>query len=738
VVSRRFQALFLVVVCLPALCFPQTHKKKKSAVSTHATRLQHINRAFVASADLKPMAQQLLENRTPQAYAAVEAYARKQSSPDAGALAWLVLGYAHYLDKDYAGAGAAWQQTSALEPVLGDYLAWLRASAYQGDNKPQAVMATLEGFDQKYPDSPNLHDVQLLYAGALTSRGQSQQAAVYLEKRRQPYHPDLELALARAYLASEQKAKAIDVFEHIYFDAPLSPEAEIAAQELRGLGQPKPVGSFEQHHARGQILLKGHRYQDAVNEFSPLTERAPSGELTSLQLEFATALYKSRKHDEAAGLFENVAAQAKSASAEQRAQAVYYLAEIARDKNDDKRHDALLSQLRTEAPNSPWFEDALLSTANMYMLRNDFGTSASFFTELYQHQPSGRFAANAHWKAAWLNYRLNKRDEAARLFDEHLALYPTSSQAPAALYWRARLAEDRGDRGLARAYYQKLSENYLHFYYANLARDRLARMSGNELMDPPLLGKLPGPPSAPKNWDAPADNLRAQKAQLLANAALYDFAIKELQLATTGLPPWLAKSEAAVYGDQGSYIHAIQTMKRVFPGYSAVQIDQLPRPVWDALFPRPFWDDLRRNSLQHQLDPYLVASLIRQESEFDPAAVSPANAMGLMQLLPHVGRNLAKEMKIGRFSSDQLLQPGINLQLGTRYFKQIVDHYDGQVAYALAAYNAGENRVAEWRASGTYRDTEEFVESIPFTETREYVQAILRNVALYRLLYPEK
>jgi soluble lytic murein transglycosylase len=160
--------------------------------------------------------------------------------------------------------------------------------------------------------------------------------------------------------------------------------------------------------------------------------------------------------------------------------------------------------------------------------------------------------------------------------------------------------------------------------------------------------------------------------------------------------------------------------------------------VWDALFPRPFWDDLRRNSLEHQLDPYLVASLIRQESEFDPAAVSPANAMGLMQLLPHVGRNLAKEVKIGHFSSDQLLQPGINIQLGTRYFKQIVDHYDGQIAYALAAYNAGENRVAEWRANGTYRDTEEFVESIPFTETREYVQAILRNVVLYRLLYPEK
>jgi soluble lytic murein transglycosylase len=738
VASRRLKIFFLLAVCLPAVCFPQTHKKKKKApASTHAARLQHINRAFVASADLKPMAQQLLENRTAQGYAAVEAYAHNQSNRDAGALAWLVLGYAHYLDKDYTNAQAAWQQASPLEPVLGDYLVWLRASAYQGDNKPQAVMATLEGFEQKYPDSPNLHDEQMLYAGALTASGESQSAAAYLAKRRQPYHPDLELALARAYLASEQKAQAIDVLSRIYFEAPLSPEADVAAQELHLLGQPKPAGSFEQHRARAQTLMKGKRYQDAVNELSPLVERAPSGDMVTLQLEFAVALYKTRKHDEAGRVFENVA-QASSASADQKAQAMYYLAEIARDKSDLERQAALLAQLRTEAPNSPWFEEALLSSANMYMLRNDYETSAGFFTELYQRQPNGRFAANAHWKAAWLNYRLNKRDEAARLFDEHLTLYPGSGQAPAALYWRARLAEDRGERGLARAYYQKLSGNYLHFYYANLGRDRLAKMSGSESTDPPLLDKLPGPPAAPKNWDAPADNLRAQKAQLLANAGLYDFAIRELQLATSGLPPWLAMSEAAVYEDQGSYVHALEAMKRVFPGYFAVGIDQLPRPVWGALFPRPFWDDLRRNSLQHQLDPYLVASLIRQESEFNPAAVSPANAMGLMQLLPHVGRGLAKEMKILHFSSDQLLQPGINLQLGTRYFKQIVDHYDGQVAYALAAYNAGENRVAEWRAAGAYRDTEEFVESIPFTETREYVQAILRNAVLYRLLYPEK
>jgi soluble lytic murein transglycosylase len=106
-----------------------------------------------------------------------------------------------------------------------------------------------------------------------------------------------------------------------------------------------------------------------------------------------------------------------------------------------------------------------------------------------------------------------------------------------------------------------------------------------------------------------------------------------------------------------------------------------------------------------------------------------------MQLLPSVGKGLAKQMKIKHFSPDELLVADTNLRLGTRYFRQMVDHFGGQVEYALAAYNAGEDRVDDWRKNGNFADVEEFVESIPFTQTREYVQAIMRNAVIYKLLY---
>ncbi|HJX84343.1 MAG TPA: hypothetical protein VJ723_08380, partial [Candidatus Angelobacter sp.] len=267
---RRLLFAFLLFL-LAAGAFGQTRgKQSPSRRSAASTKLQHITRAFVASAELKPMAQQLLANRTPQAYAGVESYARSHQKDDAGPLAWLVLGYAHYLDKDYAKAQAAWQSAGSVSPLLGDYLDYLRALAYHDADDQASVLKVLDGFERKYPDSLYLHESALLYAGALTATGSPRVAVAYLEKRRDPLRADTELLLGRAYAASGEKAKATDVFRRIYFEMPMLGEAEAASVELQSLGETPPAGTFAQRRLRAGLLLKGKRYQQAVTEYSPL------------------------------------------------------------------------------------------------------------------------------------------------------------------------------------------------------------------------------------------------------------------------------------------------------------------------------------------------------------------------------------------------------------------------------------------------------------------------------------
>jgi soluble lytic murein transglycosylase len=169
-------------------------------------------------------------------------------------------------------------------------------------------------------------------------------------------------------------------------------------------------------------------------------------------------------------------------------------------------------------------------------------------------------------------------------------------------------------------------------------------------------------------------------------------------------------------------------------------MSDLPSETWELLFPRPYWEDLKKQAAAAKVDPYLVAGLIRQESEFDPRARSRSNARGLMQLLPSTARMMARQVpdpKARNYRLASLYVPDINLVYGTFYLRKVLDQFDETPEYALAGYNAGENRVVEWLREGPFEEPAEFVESIPFTETREYVQAVLRNAALYRELYPD-
>jgi soluble lytic murein transglycosylase len=176
-------------------------------------------------------------------------------------------------------------------------------------------------------------------------------------------------------------------------------------------------------------------------------------------------------------------------------------------------------------------------------------------------------------------------------------------------------------------------------------------------------------------------------------------------------------------------------MKSLAPDYLGIPFDQMPRRFWELLFPLPYKKDLIRNAKLQNLDPYIVAGLIRQESEFNPGAISHKSAYGLTQIVPATGRQLARRNGVRRFRTSTLLQPAVNLRLGSHYLRTMLDEWNGKWEETLASYNAGKSHVVEWRTWDSFQEPAEFVENIPFTETREYVQAVLRNATIYRRLY---
>lgn len=691
--------------------------------------------AFVASAQLRPMAQQLASTRAAAAYAGVLTFSRTHPGEGAAA-AYLALGHASMLDRRYADAVTYYHQASAAGEALADYADYLGAQAAIQGGHPADAYPLLAHFAEKHPDSIFVPTAPILLANAHMAQGDAQGALAALstvEGTPEAQHLDYQYTLGRAYQQAGNTAKAASIFRAIYVSQPLSYDASSAAGQLQAMGMPLSAAERKTH---ADQLFNAKRYAEAQLEYEAIGKNNPQltqSDRDALELYSAVCQFKLKK------LSRREIEKLPDTGDDSAALKMYMLAEQSRTENDSAGHDALIAQMIAKYPQSRWLEEALYSGGNMYLLKHDAVQAIFHYSKLVALFPHSSYAPSAHWRAAWMNYRTRNYPEAARLMDEQIVQYPAGIEVPGALYWRGRIYEDE-EHNFAQAenYYRALTKSYPDFYYGVLARQRLAVLGNQPAAAPaPALASVPEPRSEDLTGELPENDIHLIRARLLANAALNEYIGPEIQASPTA-GEWGALGQAEIYASYGEYSRALQSMKHSGISFFTQPISDVPEVYWKLLFPQPYWTELVEDSGKNGLDPYLVASLIRQESEFNPGAVSRANAYGLMQLLPSVGKSIAKKQGIRRLDTKQLLNPTTNLQLGTTNLKQVLDRFGGQVEYALAAYNAGDAPIRQWLSLNDYKDVPEFVESIPYTETREYVQAIMRNREIYRALYPAR
>ena len=219
---------------------------------------------------------------------------------------------------------------------------------------------------------------------------------------------------------------------------------------------------------------------------------------------------------------------------------------------------------------------------------------------------------------------------------------------------------------------------------------------------------------------------------------LYQPALNELRYAERmwGRSPQVTATIALVLHRTGQLRPGINAMKRAYPQYMAAGGEQLPDEIQRVLFPLEYWPLIQKAARARELDPYLVAALVGQESTFDPLVRSPANAVGLMQILPSTGKIWGRRIGIRGYSTARLTEPEVNVLIGTAYFRELLREFGG-AHFALAGYNAGENRVRRWRQERPALPQDEFIDDIPFPETQNYVKRILGTAHDYRRLYGE-
>jgi soluble lytic murein transglycosylase len=361
--------------------------------------------------------------------------------------------------------------------------------------------------------------------------------------------------------------------------------------------------------------------------------------------------------------------------------------------------------------------------------------------------PQAIEVAGAQFELAWLEHEAKSFARAADLMIEHLVRYAdkdTTNRGRAG-YWAARNSELAGRIHDACALYEALNYRYSANWYGHLGTQRVTALRGSgqcKSASPAnsavakAAANLKSITVAPET-SGPDEQTRIEKGLELSTVGLFDWSIDELEEAkkTAANSPKINLALAQHYQLKGDNVSALLALAKSYPDYSQMFPEEMGRDEWKIFYPHVAWDQISAWAKHRNLDLFQVAGLIRQESVFNPRARSGANAYGLMQLILPTAKTIARKYGASVIPNTgaDLFQPALNIELGTAYMRDQLDKF-GRIEYMAVAYNAGPGRVPQWRASLPL-EMDEFVEAIPFRETKGYVQGIIRNTAQYRRLY---
>ncbi|MBE7157451.1 MAG: transglycosylase SLT domain-containing protein [Rhodospirillales bacterium] len=645
---------------------------------------------------------------------------------------------------DFNGALKTAERAGNESALLKDYASFFAAQAALRLQDFAQVTASARDVFQFEPSSPMLGPTASLAINGAIQNGKTADALQLLtDFQKQIPQPQRLILSAQVYDASSDGVKAAHAYEQVYYHYPNSKEATDAANALVDLKA--RLGSAYPPPQAVDMIFRAQKLFDAKNAAGAKIELASAAlQLTGADRDLArvrlgVADYLLNNTREAFEYLAGLKVEDPEADAER----IAYLVRCARKLDRKADVKPYLDQLKQTHPQSLWRMDTLISVADQARVDNDATASALLYGECAGDFPKEQRAGWCAWQVAFQSYRRDADDTSSRL-RLYLQHYGDSPDANDALYFLGRFAERKNELPVAKASYLELLSKFPNTYYALQARERLK--------DPGMSGASPDSelqelfqgvhwsvrPEFPSFTPGETAAIRMQRAQALDAANMRDLAEGELRYgaAADGEQQNLYAFELAkLSASSNASDEAMRVIKHYAPGYIYMPLDQAPLAFWKLAFPMAYRLSIERYSHNQSLDPFLVAALIRQESEFNPRVISHANAYGLMQLLPGTGRELARRFGVRRLPPVQLLLPERNLQLGTLYFHNLLDSYGGQTELALASYNAGPGRANLWRTWGPFREQAEFVEAIPFHETRNYVQVVLRNADLYRRLY---
>jgi soluble lytic murein transglycosylase-like protein/TolA-binding protein len=630
---------------------------------------------------------------------------------------------------------------SALEmqyPALADYDLYFvgMIAARRGDQT--AAEAAFQKLLETYPDSIKAAPAELELGRLRLRAGRIDAARAPLGRAAQATDSATALAarcaLAEADAMSGSVAAAYSGYSAVRHDAPGSKwgrEAKAKVLTLRAqYPDLAPLGAARVDELQ---LLVAERDWPAVELLArTLLAEGEGPERVEVLVAYAAALSGQGRIDEAVAALQQVAERYPRHSAAP--DALFRAASLLWNRDRDAEALRLFEDFRNRYADDPRAPDAVYAIGRIHQAAGREQEALSAYAAVMQRYPGAKVAPEARWRIGWIHYQAAAWRPAAAAFAQ-LARETAGEQQAGALYWQARALARGGDAGGADGLYGAVIDVAPTGYYAMWAQQQRAASAAG--LRPPSVRDAADQVAAPRETVDPGpfpglNTFHSSRADELRRAGLPAMARAELARVERqyGGDPEVTRYLLRAYPGVDGYAAAIRLSQRL--GNSAgLSTDALRR----VQYPLAFWEPVQRSAAANDVDPLLIQAIMRQESRFDPGARSPADAIGLMQLLPSTAGRVAAAGGDSTVDRAVLTNPRLNVQLGVRHFRSLLDRFAGDPLKALAAYNGGEAAVERWQARSANLAPDEFVESITYRETRDYVKRVVANYRMYRLLY---
>ena len=615
-------------------------------------------------------------------------------------------------------------------PVLEDYVRfWIgEALLKQGDAAQAAAM--FESIPQAMPDT-NLSGRTGYRAGEAWYRADDcTSAAEWLSRATVLNEKDLSapsalMHLAECYLREGRHAEGSTFLKQIWIRYPNSLEAREAETRLSGnLGGEAWAPSPDDRYARAQAYLGLALPAEAIDELRKFLTLAPHHPRRSeARLKLGIALVRLKAYDQAGDVFRGLVGDGVSESNE----AAVWLARVyLRQGQGDK----LLELARSADPSLTAEQRAMIQLFAGIWLEdeNKFEEAIARFHQVAKSGAPTPQRLEALWRIGWVQYRTNQYREASATFQEVVDA-KDGEWEPQALYWMGR-ATERESRDKAKDLYARVCQQYIYTYYCQLSRPRAD-------ISPPPITIVEGEQG--QTLALPLDKRREverepayQRAIELKILGLDQDAARELAALTEryGRDQEVMLTLSTLLNEVGAYHQALRLARLYFRDKLERSGGSVAPSLWNVAYPTGLLPAIRAQGVK-RLDPYLAAAIIREESQYDGRAVSRVGAIGLMQVMPATANAVTHRWGLPGVSRDDLFDQETNIRIGVRYLEELLEQFAGNFIAAIGAYNAGPVVVQKWLAMNLGREADEFVELIPYQETRQYVKRVLRSYREY-------